>query len=130
MKIKTFSISNKIINLYVKSTKKNLFISVIDQNTNRLLKIYSFGNCGFKGRKKNTSFSILSLISKLWIFIISLNYQFINLIFEGGPYLQRQIFLKTILLTIFKNKKLKILLIKDKTSFPFNGWRKQKQKNR
>nr|QEM01683.1 30S ribosomal protein S11 [Nephromyces sp. ex Molgula occidentalis] len=120
--------NNKIINFYIKSTKKNTFISLFETNF-KIIKVYSFGNFGFKGRHKNTPFSSAILTSKTVIEALKLNYNKINIIFNGNFFLQRQIILKTILTTNYKSKYLKINLILDTTSLSFNGCKQLKYKN-
>nr|QEM01565.1 30S ribosomal protein S11 [Nephromyces sp. ex Molgula occidentalis] len=115
---------NKELNLFIISTQKNMFITLIDKKTNYLLKTYSFGSFGFKtNQKKNTPFALEKIITSVLFTIINKNYIYINIIFKGTMYLKRKLFLNIILLNLYKHKHIKILSIKDKTSFPYNGCR-------
>nr|QEM01796.1 30S ribosomal protein S11 [Nephromyces sp. ex Molgula occidentalis] len=112
----------KELNFFIISSQKNIFISLIDTKNNFLLKTYSFGNFNFKNnQRKNTQIAIQTILSKAILYIISKNYTFINIILKGTFYLKRKLILNILILYLYKYKYLKILSIKDKTSFPFNG---------
>nr|QEM01826.1 30S ribosomal protein S11 [Nephromyces sp. ex Molgula occidentalis] len=108
---------------FIKSNKKNIFINLTDKKSNKLLKLYSFGNIGFNNNKKNTPFAVQTLISKAIKYLIDLNYLNADIIIDGNIYLNRTLLLSTILNTNIKNKKLNILTIKDLTFYSFNGCR-------
>lgn len=130
---------SKIITLYIKSTGKNTFISLLKKNPcfflNRLtlnpkqliLITYSCGYFGFKGRAKETAFACNFIITKILLLILKLNYRFFHIIFKGiGSY--RKIILSTILNFLTKKIYLKLLSITDITQSSFNGSKYKKQK--
>nr|QEM01712.1 30S ribosomal protein S11 [Nephromyces sp. ex Molgula occidentalis] len=122
---------NKNIGLiYIKSSNKNLFLHIIREQDKLLLKTLSFGIYGFKGRRKNTAFSIITLASNAATYLLTHNYSYLSLIFNSSCYLQRQLLIKILLTTSIKEKTLQLLSIQDQTEVPFNGCRLTKKKSR
>nr|QEM01915.1 30S ribosomal protein S11 [Nephromyces sp. ex Molgula occidentalis] len=112
----------KELNFFIISSQKNIFISLIDSKTKFLIKTYSFGNFNFKNnQRKNTQIALQTIFSTAILNIINKSYTNINIILKGTIYLKRKLILNILLLNLYKYKDLKILTIKDKTSFPFNG---------
>ncbi|PFH30592.1 ribosomal protein S11 (apicoplast) [Besnoitia besnoiti] len=131
---------NKIFTLYIKSTGKNTFLSLLQNNllfnTNRLvlnknqriLNTYSCGKFGFKNRKKETAFACSFIVTKILLLIINLKIKFLHIIMKGiGLY--RKIILTTILTFLTEQRNhLKLLSITDLTQSSFNGCSAKKRK--
>nr|QEM01765.1 30S ribosomal protein S11 [Nephromyces sp. ex Molgula occidentalis] len=122
------SFSKNWIKFYISSTKRNIFINLIDVNNNNIIKKFSLGSCGFKGRDKLTSFALMKIAYEASLYCLNLNYTKLSLVIYGRFYLNRYLLLKIILTTTLKNKFLQIISINDITSYPFNGWRSKKQR--
>ncbi|EPT24391.1 ribosomal protein S11 (apicoplast) [Toxoplasma gondii TgCatPRC2] len=132
-------ITNKIFTLYIKSTGKNTFLSLLQNNlifnTNKLildkkqniLNTYSCGNFGFKNRKKETAFACSFIVTKILLLIINLKIKFFHIVMKGiGLY--RKIILTTILTFLNEHPDLKLLSITDLTQSSFNGCSSKKRK--
>lgn len=130
---------SKIITLYIKSTGKNTFISLLKKNPcfflnkvnidpkQLILITYSCGSFGFKGRKKETVFACNFVITKILLLILKLKYKFFHIIFKGiGSY--RKVMLNTILNFLTEKIDLKLLSITDVTQSSYNGCKSKKKK--
>lgn len=127
--------------LYIRTTLRNTLITIIEniketfldnqinlQDNLKVLKIFSCGNCGFKGRSKETPFAQSVLATNVINFLGSKKFKYIHIIFKGlGT--QRHTLLKS-LLKESTLKKLSIVSITDVTRAPYNGCRPKKRKRR
>lgn len=129
----------KIITLYIKSTGKNTFISLLTKNPlfflnkinvtkkQYILNTYSCGKFGFKNRKKESAFACNFIITKIMLLLLNLKIKFFHIILKGiGFY--RKIILITILNFLNEHKNLKLLSITDITQSSYNGCRPKKRK--
>lgn len=130
---------SQIITLYIKSTGKNTFISLLKKNPcfflNKVIinpkqlifTTYSCGYFGFKGRTKETAFACNFIITKILLLIVKLKCKFFHIVMKGiGSF--RKIILSTILNFLTKKIYLKLLSITDLTQSSFNGSKYKKQK--
>lgn len=122
IKYKNIYNNNNTINLYIKKTKNNLFITIY---TKKYINTKTITNLGFKGRSKQSQYAYKMFAENITESLLNLkekNPNFINLdIFFCNQYNRR---IKSILQHI--NTIIKISNIYNKTSIPFNGCRKRK----
>jgi len=137
----TLNIKNLPIYIYIRTTLNNTLVTLL-QNTSTLnknypyktsdclkvLKVFSCGSSGFKGRSKETPFAHTVLATNIISFIEYLGVTNVHVILKGiGSH--RQTILKALLKQSLSNK-FKILSITDVTRAPYNGCRPSKRKRR
>lgn len=110
-------------NIYIKANFKNTIISLTTLEGN-VLKQWSTKSLKKKQHKKNTPYNLQLIASKINKYIIKLKINRLNIFIKGFGF-GRYYIVKNI-----NQKKIKIKTIFDKTSIPFNGCRKKKQKRR
>lgn len=114
--------SNSTINLYIKKTKNNLFITIY---TKKYINTKTITTLGFKGRSKQSQYAYKLFAENITNSLSNLQKNNTNLknldIFFCNQYNRR---IKSIIQYI--NTNIKISNIYNKTSIPFNGCRKRK----
>lgn len=124
-------LKNKTVTFFIKTINTNTFFSLIMESSINipLIKVTSCGHFGFKNREKETPLACSILANKNAIYALQNGAEYVHIIFKGIN-IFKKIIISTILKTKYKQSKLKILSITDKTQYPHNGCRYKKIKKR
>ena len=110
-------------NLHIQCSLKNTIISLTESKGN-LIKQWSSKSLKKTDLKKNNPYNIQLITNKINKFIYLKKIKYLNILLKGNV-IGRYNVIKNL-----KKQKLKIYNIIDKTSIPFNGCQKKKQKRR